>query len=127
VLFYICKKLLDLSRPFLQKESGLRRNWWETYTRSMAESIPLTLVTYGFLFWDRLMGSNAPTKKSWKYSLHKLADKKDILGRTPLIYAAQLGDEVVVWLLLKRGADVEAKDKERERTALIYAARSGHG
>ena len=69
--------------------------------------------------------SSSPQVLVLRHILHKLIDKKDILGRTPLIYAAQSGHEALVRLLLERGADVEAKDRGGE-TALIYAAESGH-
>ena len=122
------KELLDLSRPFLQKESVLRSNWWEAYRKRDAwlkvSSLPLLhMASYlGIASLVRML----LTKKTWKCSLHKLADKKDILGRTPLIYAARSGHEAVVRLLLEHGADVEAKDKERGETALILAAGSGY-
>jgi ankyrin repeat protein len=122
------KELLDLSRPFFQKESDLRRNWWETYRKREAwlKASPLPLLHmashFGIVLWVRIL----LTKKTWKYSFHKLADKKDILGQSPLIYAARSGHEAVVRLLLERGADIEAKEKGRGWTALIWAAGVGH-
>jgi ankyrin repeat protein len=75
---------------------------------------------FGIVSWVRML-----LTKTWKFSFHKLIEKKDILGRTPLIYAAFSGHEAVVRLLLDRGADVEAKAEDKW-TALIWAAILGH-
>jgi ankyrin repeat protein len=48
-------------------------------------------------------------------------DSKDSNGYTPLMWAAGYGHEAVAELLLKKGADVEAKDNNG-RTALYGAA-----
>ena len=47
------------------------------------------------------------------------------MGWTPLSWAAGNGHEAVVRLLLKKGADATAEDKEGQ-TALHWAAGSGH-
>ena len=121
------KELLDLSRPFFQKDSGLRRNWWETCRKiepwPKAPPLPLLHMAshFGIIPWVRMF----LTKKSWKFRFRKLADKKDILGRTPLRYAAWSGHEAVVRLLFDHGAEVDAQDED-ETTALMAAADSGH-
>lgn len=53
-----------------------------------------------------------------------LVQSKDLLGRTPLICAAERGRDEVVCCLLRENADVMARD-ERGRTALIAAAEVG--
>jgi ankyrin repeat protein len=53
-------------------------------------------------------------------------DSKDSkYGRTPLLFAAKEGHDVVVELLLKKDADVNSKDKYGT-TPLSYAASGGH-
>jgi ankyrin repeat protein len=56
------------------------------------------------------------------------AEVKDSVGKAPipLIIAARSGQIGLVRLLLERGADVNARDKETEATALITAAHQGH-
>ncbi|RYO89395.1 hypothetical protein DL763_005663 [Monosporascus cannonballus] len=49
------------------------------------------------------------------------SDQQDRDGRTPLSWAAEMGHEAAVRLLLGRGADPESKDKNDE-TPLMWAA-----
>jgi Ankyrin repeats (3 copies)/Ankyrin repeat len=53
-------------------------------------------------------------------------DLEDSYGRTPLSYAAEKGHEAVVELLVEKGAELEAKDKDYGRTPLSWAAEKGH-
>ena len=46
-------------------------------------------------------------------------------GCIPLLDAAMVGDEKVVWNLINEGVDVNSKDRTG-KTALIWAARYGH-
>jgi len=48
-----------------------------------------------------------------------------LFGKKDLIHAAEKGDTETVKMLLNKGADVNAKDKDGE-TALMYAAQKGH-
>lgn len=48
-----------------------------------------------------------------------------VSGRTPLSWAAERGHEMVINLLLDKGAELETRDSDR-RTALSLAAGSGH-
>ncbi|PKK44822.1 hypothetical protein CI102_11857, partial [Trichoderma harzianum] len=48
------------------------------------------------------------------------------LGKTPLLFAAQEGNESTFELLLKRGADPFAKCAGDKRTMLSWAAVNGH-
>ncbi len=50
---------------------------------------------------------------------------RDHLGKTPLMLAAENGDLRRVKALIAKGADVNAKDHARRRTALMEAASSG--
>jgi ankyrin repeat protein len=47
-------------------------------------------------------------------------------GQTPLWWAAEKGQEAVVKLLLKKGADAESKSRPYGRTPLLRAALNGH-
>lgn len=53
------------------------------------------------------------------------ADERDLRGYTPLLRALYQGDEVSAQLLLKMGADPNAKDRD-DLTALHWAAFSGN-
>lgn len=50
----------------------------------------------------------------------------DLVGRTPLHLAAQRGQEEIVRLLLKEGADVDARNTADSATPLHFAAENGH-
>ncbi|KAF2181428.1 ankyrin, partial [Zopfia rhizophila CBS 207.26] len=54
------------------------------------------------------------------------ANLKDINGQTALSLTARYGHEVVVKLLLDKGVDLEAKDKDNGQTPLLWAAQYGH-
>jgi ankyrin repeat protein len=49
----------------------------------------------------------------------------DQVGRTPLLWAAEMGHEVAVRVLLEKGADIESKDLGG-RTPLQWAAKGNH-
>jgi ankyrin repeat protein len=60
-------------------------------------------------------------------SLQRIIDVnvKDTCVRTPLLYAAEKGNEAVVKLLLGNGAAADSQD-ENSRTPLMYAAKNGN-
>ncbi|MEM8960519.1 MAG: ankyrin repeat domain-containing protein [Acidobacteriota bacterium] len=52
--------------------------------------------------------------------------RDDILGSTPLIFAAHRGFESIVELLLDAGADIDAREQASDSTALHWVAEAGH-
>jgi ankyrin repeat protein len=56
----------------------------------------------------------------------KVVDDLDIDTRTPISYAAELGHETVVQLLIETGPDFEIRDI-RDKRPLSHAAENGHG
>jgi ankyrin repeat protein len=126
VLFYACRReLFSFSKPFFQKDSHLRENWWTTYKpyswRNLSTPPLLHITCYlGIVPWVV-----AILKKGWMPRLHKIVDEKDKNGQTPLHWAAWGGHEAVVQLLMDSGADVNAKTEDGW-TALHQAARGGH-
>jgi len=54
-----------------------------------------------------------------------MVDSKDSYYRAPLSYAAQNGHNMVVELLLEKGAELESKDRYGQ-TPLLYAAQNRH-
>ncbi|KAI9867970.1 MAG: hypothetical protein M1813_007792 [Trichoglossum hirsutum] len=58
-------------------------------------------------------------------SVYVLQERLTRKNQSPLLRAAENGHEVVVKLLLEKGAQLESKDKNGQ-TPLSYAARSGH-
>lgn len=61
-----------------------------------------------------------------RYNFTALEDTEEYNGMTPLMVAARRGDERCVKLLLKAGADVNAKGKYGSDHPLAYAAQAGN-
>ncbi|KAK3377049.1 heterokaryon incompatibility protein-domain-containing protein [Lasiosphaeria ovina] len=66
---------------------------------------------------DDLLIDNKGADMEGKYKEH---------GQTPLSWAAEIGYEAVVRLLVEKGASVEARDSSSGQTPLLWAAANGH-
>ena len=119
----LCRGVIE----FLQKQAQVEASSqalmavkrWSGY-RKYSQNIPKQMTSLHLAAYfgvneavQFLIGSDSP-------------DPEDSYGRTPLSWAAMNGHEVVVKLLLDKGAELETKDTEYRRTPLSYAARSGH-
>ena len=116
-------ELLDVSLPFFQDKSSLRRKWNQSYSKEK-RSPPLDLLHaasyFGIVAWVETF------LKKKKFSFSNPAKRKDKeYGRTPLSWAAGNGHGAVVKLLLEAKADVDSKDNFGQ-TPLSWAAESGH-
>lgn len=60
------------------------------------------------------------------YKFRRDKDPMDAHNQTPLPYAAKRGHEAAVEILLKRGADMEAKEKYLGQMSLLLTAENGH-
>ncbi len=61
-----------------------------------------------------------------QYMLFLRVEARDAQGRSPLLLAILAQSKGIALLLLDKGADVEAQDGKRERTALHFAAWQGY-
>jgi nucleoside phosphorylase len=112
----------ELSRPFFQAESPLRKEWWDfywTYERNGGGAPSFTLLHlaayFGAVAWAApLLGQHS-----------KFVSRKDNLGRTPLPWAVYRGHRDMVALLLDHGARVNSKDRSR-LTAFHIAVTTEH-
>ena len=126
--------IFDLSLPFYQKKSHIRRSWLNAYCdynhRFLRDSLRLESFTllhlasyFGILplAENLVLGKDLKSKAKCLYYLRKHGEH----GRTALILAANRGHEAVVRLLLVKGADINAKDGIG-LTVLMGAAIEGH-
>lgn len=115
----------DLKRPFLEKKSVVRTNWWIAYRKTTtlwgnSDSIPL-------LHMACHLGIEPLARKVlerwiWKFKICKIVDKKDREGHTALKWATAEGHRAIVKLLLEKGADVKNEPGSR---VLWMAAEEG--
>ncbi|KAE8450749.1 hypothetical protein EG329_005662 [Mollisiaceae sp. DMI_Dod_QoI] len=118
--------IFDLSLPFYHEKSSSRMAWLETYRhRNHIHCNPesfslLHLVSH---FGILPIAEKILLEKSWKARL-KLKFKlngQDGFGSTPLLLATVAGHEAMVQLLLRNGANIEARNGNG-MTALFWAA-----
>ncbi|KAI9651903.1 MAG: hypothetical protein M1829_002114 [Trizodia sp. TS-e1964] len=120
--------IFDLSHPFYNEESEIRRSWIETY-RTTKEN-----------FWD-LQGSFTPLHLASHLGILPLVENILCMNtstnrtnglkefnnprQTTRTWAASDGCKTTTQMLLGNGADIEAKDDEG-KTAMMCAAMRGH-
>lgn len=129
----VASDIFDTSSSLFQAKSSVRKNWWLTFLGKAESDVSRNQVSFkvdsllhfaayfGISPWvDRLL-----SEKSHALMSRRPLIEKDPQGRTPLHVATIRGHEQAVELMLKRGAEIEARTKDKE-TALILAARKGH-
>jgi hypothetical protein len=109
--------IFSLSLPFYAKKSLVRESWLKTYwTAEMYRSPPdpFTLLHLASFFGILPLAENLVFKKGWINRVKRLlyVNQRDGDGWTALHRAADGGHEAVMRLLLKKGADVEAKTND---------------
>ncbi|KAI0410672.1 ankyrin repeat-containing domain protein [Xylaria grammica] len=124
------KALLDQSRPFLRRNSQVRRNWLYSYPG--ANSIPYSVLHlacyFGVSSWvEQLLGkrhrpSHRAIAKLLRGRNSKIHVRDPEQGDTALVLAAWRGHADVLSLLLDSGADVNVRNRDGE-TALMRAGR----
>lgn len=99
--------------------------WKELRDRNVHESLDSDPVIEHFIA-QRLVTNAAETIPDSSSAENYEVDYRDPSGRTPLSEAAEAGHAADVSLLLERGADINAVDRNR-RTPLLWAAKNGQG
>ena len=119
------ENIFDLSLPFYNKESKIRESWLKTYwtaTRDSEVPRPSTLLHLVSYFGILPLAENLLLEKGLigivKRRLY--LNKTDGNGWTALYWAVHGGHKGMLWLLLEKGADIDAKD-ESGYTALHCA------
>jgi ankyrin repeat protein len=130
----LAEDIFDLSNPFYKKKSSIRQAWLTThFSATEKRTDPFSLLHLASFFGLVPLASKL-LKKGWTSKLKFYSqvdmedghvDMKDGLGRSPLFYAADNGQEAIVQLLLKAKADANTKDGF-ERTVLHRAAQNGY-
>jgi len=120
-------KLFDRPAPFFQRESPLRTHWWDTYNEKVRIHYrrPQSLLHIACILEIVPWVEAVLAKKSWRPRYHKHVDKKYAEGETALHWAVQVGNKILVRLLVDQGANVKAKVNDGQ-TALHWAAQEGN-
>ena len=121
--------VFDLSLPFYQKNSQIRQSWLRTYwalERYWEPPSSFTLLHLASFTGILPIAENFLSKNGLirQVKCFYYLNKIDNMGNTALMWAALGKYEAIVRLLLKKGADVNTKNKIGE-TALYLAAERG--
>jgi hypothetical protein len=116
-------ELLRNLENFFEMTYAVRRNWWEAYRSKNCRHLPTILPLLHMLCYfefeplvQRILDCNR-----WGLRPLKRVDSRDNDGNTALLLVAYEGKEAMVQLLVDKGADIEARNKDGE-TALHVAA-----
>ncbi|RYC59945.1 hypothetical protein CHU98_g6259 [Xylaria longipes] len=107
------KKIIDATGASNQRTalSWASEKGYDSIVLSLLDRVP----KYKVFLRDKLSSSSSPT----------IVNQKDKLGRSPLWYATVNGHQLIVQLLLKRGAKVDARE-ENGLTPLLWATHHGY-
>ena len=113
-------KIFQHPSGFFRERSSLRQNWWRFYARNIFIKIgnqsSLHMACYsGVVPWlEKLLGRERQTR------FNKTANRSDDEVTSPLIYAVLSNHEAIAKLLLRRGANVNAK--REDGSGVLYVA-----
>lgn len=119
----LAAKLFDASALFFKKKSPLRLHWWSTWARQKyrrAQYNRPSLLHIACFFEIEPWVKATLNINKWRPRYRKRVDEVDACRKAALHWAAEVGNEALVRLLVNRGADVKMKDRDR-RTVLHYA------
>ncbi|KAL6713171.1 hypothetical protein ACLMJK_009292 [Lecanora helva] len=125
------EKNFDPDSDFLRKDSKLRKNWWTTYLRDVQNSDPNDFNVTSLLHLSAYFGVDAWMKRvfegqAWIMKQGTMLMELDHFYRTPLHIAVEQGHDIIVFLLLREGVDIEFREASLFATPLHLAARNGH-
>ncbi|KAF9884290.1 hypothetical protein FE257_001920 [Aspergillus nanangensis] len=119
--------VLDLSGSFFQDKSPLRTRWWKAYWKhARYGEAPMSFTLLHFAAYFDLTGLARQLLKAKTALPFKNPTRRvDSYGRTPLFWAASRSNQPIMDLLLRNGAEVNARDHNK-MTALHLAAQERH-